>query len=89
VNNNSYQLDLLEEYRFHASFNVIDLIPFAVSTNDEVDVLDLRINPLEKGGDDGRAPNKGPTTRGKWLGEFKRSETQQRLTKRSSYIFGP
>jgi len=39
-------LDLPEEYGVHATFNVIDITPFADSTNDEADTFDLRTNPL-------------------------------------------
>jgi len=35
-----------EEYGVHATFNVIDLTPFASSLDDEVETFDLRTNPL-------------------------------------------
>ena len=53
INNNAYQLDLPEDYGVHTTFNVIDLIPFVGSNDDEVDESDLRTNPLQEGGDDG------------------------------------
>ena len=73
VNNNAYKLDLPIEYGVHDTFNVVDLSPF-VGTNEEDDDLDLRTNPFQGGGDDGRGPNTtskesqtqrhiGPTTR--------------------------
>ena len=73
VNNNAYKLDLPIEYGVHDTFNVIDLSPF-VGTNEEEDDLDLRTNPFQEGGDDGRGPSItskeghtqrhiGPTTR--------------------------
>jgi len=73
VNNNAYKLDLPTEYGVHDTFNVIDLSPF-VGTNEEDDILDLRTNPFQGGGDDGRGPiinpkesqtsrHIGPTTR--------------------------
>jgi len=46
INKNAYHLDLLEEYGVHATFNVMDLIPFASSAHEEVEACDLRINPL-------------------------------------------
>ena len=47
-------MDLPIEYGVHDTFNVIDLTPF-VSTNE--DDLDLRTNPFQGGGDDGRGPS--------------------------------
>jgi len=46
INNNAYQLDLPEDYGEHITFNVIDLIPFVGSNDDEVDESDLRTNLL-------------------------------------------
>ena len=63
VNNNAYQLDLFEDYGVHATFNVIYLKPFVGSTYNEAQDSNLRINHLQEGGDDGRYPNRGPTTR--------------------------
>jgi len=54
---------MLKEYGVYATFNVIDLTPFTCSTNDEVETIDLRTDPLQEGEDDGRAPNKGQNTR--------------------------
>jgi len=47
----------------HATFNIIDLTLFASSTDEEVETCGLRKNSLIEGGDDGRRPNSGPTTR--------------------------
>ena len=47
-------MDLPIEYAVHDTFNVIDLTPF-VGTNE--DDLDLRTNPFQGGGDDGRGPS--------------------------------
>jgi len=63
VNDNAYRLELPEEYDVHATFNVADLIPFAGGTNDEAEILDLRTNPSQEGGDDEMPLTKGPTTR--------------------------
>jgi len=54
---------LPEEYDVHATFNVADLIPFVGGTNDEAEILDLRTNPSQEGGDDEMPITKGPTTR--------------------------
>ena len=62
VNNNAYKLDLPLEYGVHDTFNVIDLSPF-VGTNDDEDDLDLRTNPFQGGGDDGRGPSSAPHER--------------------------
>jgi len=43
-------LDLPEDYGVHTTFNVIDLIPFVDSNDDEVDESDLSIDPLQEGG---------------------------------------
>ena len=40
----------------HDTFNVIDLSPF-VGTNEDKDDVDLRTNPFQGGGDDGRGPS--------------------------------
>jgi len=56
INNNAYKLDLPAEYEVHDTFNVIDLSPF-VGNNEEEEALDLRTNPFQEGGDDGRGPN--------------------------------
>jgi len=73
INNNAYKLDLPAEYGVHDTFNVIDLSPF-VGNNEEEEALDLRTDPFQEGGDDGRGPSInsnasppkcriGPTTR--------------------------
>jgi len=46
----------------HATFNVVDLIPFTGGIDDEAETTDLRTNPSQEGGDD--EP---------WLGEYKRN----------------
>jgi len=56
-------LDLPEDYGVHITFNVIDLIPFVGSNDDEVDDSDLRTDPLQEGGDDGGGLKQGPITR--------------------------
>ena len=56
VNNNAYKLDLPLEYGVQDTFNVIDLSPF-VGTNEDEDDMDLRTNPFQGGGDDGRGPS--------------------------------
>jgi len=63
INNNAYQLDLPEDYGVHTTFNVIDLIPFVGSNDDEVDNSDLRTDPLQDGGDDGGGLRQGPIAR--------------------------
>jgi len=63
INNNAYQLDLPEDYGVHTTFNVIDLIPFVGSNDDEVDDSDIRTDPLQEGGDDGGGLRQGPITR--------------------------
>jgi len=63
VNDNAYRLELLEGYDVHATFNVVDLIPFTGGTNDEAETTDLRINPSQEGGNDEMPRAKGPTTR--------------------------
>jgi len=56
-------LDLLEDYGVHTTFNVIDLILFIGSNDDEVDDSDLRTDPLQEGGDDGGGLRQGPITK--------------------------
>jgi len=41
----------------------MDLTPFVGNANEEVETCDLRSNPLQDGGDDGRRPSLGPTIR--------------------------
>jgi len=41
----------------------MDLSPFVGSKDEEAEALDLRTNPLQEGGDDGRGPSTSPTTR--------------------------
>jgi len=41
----------------------MDLTPFAGSEDEETKACDLRTNPLQEGGDDGRRSRSGPTTR--------------------------
>jgi len=55
-------LDLPLEYGVYDTFNVIDLSPF-VGTNEDEDELDLRTNPFQGGGDDGRGPSSTPHER--------------------------
>jgi len=55
INNNAYTLHLPMEYGVHDTFNEIDLSPF-VGNNEEEEALDLRTNPFQVGGDDGRGP---------------------------------
>jgi len=43
--------------------NVIDLLPFIGSNDDELDDLDLMTDPLQEGGDDGGGLRQGPITR--------------------------
>ena len=52
VNDNAYRLELPEGYDMHATFNVVDLIPFVGGTNDEAKTTNLRTNPSQEGGDD-------------------------------------
>jgi len=47
------------EYGVHDTFNVIDLTPF-VGNNEEEEALDLRTNPFQERGDDGRGPSTSP-----------------------------
>ena len=49
-------MDLPIEYGVHNTFNVIDLSAF-VGINEDEDDLDLRTNPFQGGGDDGRGPS--------------------------------
>ena len=53
----------MEEYRVNTTFNVSNLRPFVGDLDDKVESADLRTNPLQEGGDDRRALNKGSTTR--------------------------
>jgi len=53
---------LPEDYKVHATFNVINLTPFAGSTDDEAETFDLRTNLFQEGGDDSRGLNSEPTT---------------------------
>jgi len=45
----------------------MDLTPIVGSEDEEAEACDLRTNPLQEGGDDGRgpssSPSSGPTTR--------------------------
>jgi len=41
----------------------MDLTPFIGSEEEQAEALDLRTNPLQEGGDDGRGPSTSPTTR--------------------------
>jgi len=59
INNYAYQIDLPEEYGVHTTFNVMDLTPFAGSEDEGAKPCDLRTNPLQEGGDDGRGPSSG------------------------------
>ena len=40
----------------------MDLTPFIGSEDEEAEALDLRTNPLQEGGNDGRGPNTSPST---------------------------
>jgi len=40
----------------------MDLTPFASSEDEEAETCDLRTNPLQEGGDDGRGPSSGPSS---------------------------
>jgi len=68
-------LDLPEDYGVHTTFNVIDLIPFIGSNDDEVDDSDLRTDPLQEGGDDGGGLRQGPITKA----VFRHLETNKEL----------
>nr|KYP69725.1 Retrotransposable element Tf2 [Cajanus cajan] len=63
INNNAYVLDLPQEYGVSPSFNISDLSLFTRVDDHEEASLDLRSNPLQKGGDDGGPWIKGPITR--------------------------
>ena len=63
INNNAYKLDLPEEYGVHTTFNVMYLTLFVGSEDEEAEALNLRTNPLQERGDDGRGPSTSPTTR--------------------------
>jgi len=62
INNNAYQIDLPEKYRVHTTFNIMDLTPFVGSKDKEAVALDLRTNPLQEEGDDGRGSSTSPST---------------------------
>ena len=62
VNNNAYQLGLLEEYGVHTAFNVTDLIPFVDGYEEDNNPPILRINHLQEGGDDDLGSTIGPVT---------------------------
>jgi len=57
TNDNAYRIDLPEEYGVHTTFNVSDLRPFVGALDDEAELIDLRTNPLQEGGNDRRAVN--------------------------------
>jgi len=42
--------------------HVMDLTPFAGSEDEEVEACDLRTNPFQEGGDDGKGPSSGPSS---------------------------
>jgi len=64
INNNTYRLDLPEEYAFSTTFNISDLIPFTGGTDtEEEEPTYLRSNTLQGGGDDAILPRKEPVTR--------------------------
>ena len=63
INNNAYRLDLLEEYGVSNTFNITNLVPFAsVADSHDEGSIDLRINPLQEGGDDAILPRSRPIT---------------------------
>jgi len=76
INNNAYQLDLPKEYGVYTTFNVIDFIPFVGSNEEEVDEPDLRSDPPQEGGDDGRGLRRGLVTRA-MLKHFEASEESE------------
>jgi len=47
INNNAYQLDHPAEYGVHPTFNIIDLVSFVGTLDEEDDHQDLRANPLQ------------------------------------------
>jgi len=61
INNNAYQINLPEKYGVYTTFNIMDLTPFVCSKDEEAETLDLRTNPLQEGGDDGRGPRTSPS----------------------------
>ena len=64
INNNAYRLDLPEEYGVSNTFNITDLVPFTgVDDSNDEGSTNLRINPLQEGGDDAILPRRGPITR--------------------------
>ena len=58
-----HQIDLPKEYGVHTTFNVMDLTPFAGNEDEEAEACALKTNLHQEGGDDGRRPSSGPTTR--------------------------
>jgi len=48
INNNDYRQELLDEYEVNATFNVIDLIPFAGRIDDEANPLYSRSNSFQE-----------------------------------------
>ena len=68
VNNNAYKLELPEEYKVHATFNVTNLIPFACGINDEVDPSNLSTNPSQASWDLYFGPNRIGFSLGNVLG---------------------
>ena len=63
VDTNAYRLNLSKDYEVNNNFNIHNLVPFTGGTNVEADHSDLRTNPFQEGGDDGRPFANGPTTR--------------------------
>jgi len=62
--------------------HVMDLTPFAGNEDEEAEACDLRTNPFQDGGDDGRDPSSSPTTRSmsKRIQEYWDSATDGRET---------
>ena len=48
-NNNAYQLYLPDEYDVHTTFNVMDLIPFVGSNDEEVDATKSEVKSFSRG----------------------------------------
>jgi len=64
VNNNSYRLDLQQEYGLSTTFNTSGLIPFASGADiEEEELTDFKSNHRQGEGDDAILPRKGPVTR--------------------------
>ena len=64
INNNTYRLDLPEEYGVNNTFNITDFVPFAgVADSNDEGSADLRTNPLQEGEDDAILQRRGPITR--------------------------